>query len=230
EIISHVIGIDTTSSILYTIFNKYDILSKRYLDGIKEYLGKNISQSFSEFVNYLWSSQTTKFNVFSYKNIGNYSEIYKFHPNLSSYDKYKIANKYDIEYIKNVILREENVNGTTLFQVLGEDGLYYDINNISQIIGMPIKSKADLDAYIDKHHTINNLQDIIHKIDSSTKNKIQKVSFRNNVSNNLIISKKTNVVTHSKAPINLIYLAMILLLALGMKKQINKKITKGDIK
>ncbi len=230
NMISTIIGIDKTESLLYTIFDKHGILFERYLNGMKEYIAKETTKEFADFVNYLWTNQLTKFNLFSYGSFGDYKTIYKYHPNTSSYNEFKKANKYDIEYIKEILFNIKENNNVLTVQALDDKGVYQDLTNVQNVFSSKVKTKKDIYDYIDKNNTINNLGNIILKANSGMNGNIGKVAFRNNVKNNLILSNKVEINANTKFSINWVYIIVLIMASAFMQNQMNNKVMKGDIK
>ena len=225
ETISHLIGIDNPHSILYDIFSKEDILYRRHLADIYKYFENKYSKEFSDFIRFVWEDKLTKLNVYSYGVFG--ADFYKYHPVLSTKDPRIVANKYDIEFIKNILFSGKTVGQKFHLEILDKNDNYEEIVGMKKVFGKEFNSKDEFDDYIDLHNSINDLQGIIKSSSSEINNNAHEMSFRDNVDNNFLLTREVGIELENKTPWNLYYLSSLVILAfifeaLSLKKAVKK--------
>ena len=229
EIILHIAGYKSNNSYLYSIFKDYDLISNK-INGIYKYLENKYSRSFSEFVKYIWTSKNVRLNFYSYNTIADNKELERHHPQIMSYDDLTRANKYDIAFIKNKLfnLVTDSRGNIQKIKMLNSSRIYENLSD-NNIFSMPIKSKQEFYDYIDQNSTINNLTNFIQHQSTKMTSPPYKMSFRNNVTNYLIINNSIDINESGVIKYSWLYLIILTILAISFQEISRRKLSKGDL-
>lgn len=123
RLIASLLGLDDKYSSLYYFYNDYDfhILN---ISNIYEKISSKYNKEFANLVNFIWTSNQTKYNVFKIKYFNNLYDFESTYPSLKYYDDILIPKKEDIDFIKNILIKFDN----NKFKFLNSQKLYDDID------------------------------------------------------------------------------------------------------
>lgn len=229
----HIMGLNSATSILYSIFDNYNLISNK-LDDLNEYLASLHNQYFSDFINYVWTNKNSRLNVYSYQTLGDYEEINNYHPILKTYDELEAADPYDLAFIENKLFNLicDDEGEIQKIQVLDSKEIYRDLtpDNVLNIFPDTIKTANDFHNYLQENQTINNLKALILKVKSQfSSEQIYPMEFRDNISNYYIVGSQLDVNEKITTKLQWLYVLVFLMLAFGLELIKYRKVMKGDI-
>ncbi|MBD5423090.1 MAG: hypothetical protein HDR43_01175 [Mycoplasma sp.] len=175
------LGINTTYNQLFYYQDNYQWFSQK-TPNLLERIEIKYNKSLSELLNYLWNSENTQNNINN--TFGNIDPIFEnvndLYPSVKVLDNNKMPTKFDIDFIKNDLIRFQNNS----IAYLTTNGTYENTNSLTDI-DPSIVDKQSWDAYIDNNvFNVDGAQRIVKSLSNKLPNLAQMTFSFNNLNLN----------------------------------------------
>lgn len=225
----HMMGLNSSTSILYSIFNNYELFELK-LEGFYTYLGQKYNQDFATFIKYIWENKNVRLNVYAYQTLIDYKELKNYHPALKTYNEFEEADPYDVAFVKDRLFNivtdsEDNIEK---IKILNSAEIYRDLSS-QNIFLTPVNTLTEFNDYIEQNSTINNLKALISTATNYAPDDVYDMEFRNNVENYYIISDQLKISEQETLKLQWVYIVAFFALGILIEFVKKQKIMKGDI-